>query len=85
MKKTHINCQFFLPIDVFKGICKRDKDDILADSEACENFKQVEKCSQCSNFSSTEENLGKCKQSFDAYADMLAKTCEDFSWKNQLN
>ena len=85
MKKTHINCQHFLPTDVFKGICKRDKKDILADDSSCENFNQVEKCSECNKFLPTEKGLGKCQQSYDAYADMLAKTCEDFSWKDQLN
>jgi 4-hydroxyphenylacetate decarboxylase small subunit len=85
MKKTHIDCKHFLAIDVFKGICKRDKNDILADELSCDSFKQVEKCSQCGNFTAEENGLGKCMQNFDAYPDMLAKTCEDFSWKQQLN
>ena len=85
MKKSHIDCKHFLPIDVFKGMCKRDKTDILADDSACEKFDQIEKCKGCSSFSSSENGLGKCKNKFDAYADMLAKTCEDFSWTKQLN
>lgn len=85
MKKTHIECKNFLPIDVFKGICKLDKKSILADDEACEEFSQLAKCAYCTHFTASEKGTGRCKDLHDAYPDMPAKTCKDFSWKNQLN
>jgi 4-hydroxyphenylacetate decarboxylase small subunit len=85
MNNTHINCKNFLAIDVFKGICKLDKKDILADGSSCEEFSQVEKCHFCQKYTPGSNGLGKCKETIDAYADMLAKTCEEFSWKTKVN
>ena len=85
MKKTHIDCTHFLAVDVFKGNCKRDKKDILADDPACDHFSQVPKCRHCKNYLPEDELIGKCKANYDAYADMHAKTCEEFAWKEQRN
>ena len=85
MKKTHIDCKHYLAIDVFKGICKRDKNNILADDSSCEHFSQIPKCAHCSNYLPINEQLGKCKNDYDAYADMPAKTCAEFAWKEQVN
>ncbi len=35
----HLDCKYYLAIDVFKGLCKRTKENILADDDACESLK----------------------------------------------
>ncbi len=74
----HYDCKYYLNIDVFKGICKRDKVSINADDPACESFKYAQKCKHCSNFSATADNLGTCMNSYEAYPEMNAVTCDDF-------
>ncbi len=82
MKYTCKDCKFYLPIDVFKGICKLSKEMILPDKEATEKFQKAEKCKFCANFTSSESNeyLGKCMDTSDSYPDMTATTCEFFRW-----
>ena len=46
----HYDCKYFLTTDVFKGICKRDKEIVSADDEACEYFEKATKCKYCSSF-----------------------------------
>jgi hypothetical protein len=75
---THYDCKYYLNTDVFKGICKRDKNIINADDTACENFEKARKCKHCSNFSLTSEELGICMDKYDAYPEMNALTCNDF-------
>ena len=77
---NHIDCKYYLSTDVFKGICKRTKEDINADETACDNFDKAAKCKHCKNFSTNEEYLGKCMDKTIAYPDMNAQTCKDFSW-----
>lgn len=77
----HIDCKYYLPIDAFKGICKRDKSNITADGNACDHFEKTQKCKFCSNFSATDENMGLCMKKYDAYPEMNATTCNDFQWK----
>jgi len=72
------DCDFYVPIDVFKGVCHINKKMVLTDDEPCEACEPVRKCKFCSNFSSTEENLGLCKGSAIAYPEMIARTCEMF-------
>lgn len=84
MKKnstTHIDCIYYLPIDVFKGLCKRDKSKILADESSCEQYDPAPKCKHCKNFSKEAQQIGKCMDKSIAYPDMIAKTCNDFKWK----
>jgi len=75
---NHFDCRYYLNIDVFKGICKRDKKNINADDSACDNFEKARKCKYCSNFSLTGQDLGKCMNKFEAYPEMNAITCNDF-------
>lgn len=77
----HYDCKYYLNTDVFKGICKRDKNNILADDKACDNFEKARKCKYCTNFSSSTEELGMCMNKFDAYPEMYAITCHDFKTK----
>lgn len=74
----HYDCQYYLNTDVFKGICKRDKNFIYADDVACENFLKARKCKYCSNFSLTAEELGTCMNKYVGYPEMNAVTCNDF-------
>jgi hypothetical protein len=76
---THYDCKYYLNTDVFKGICKRDKASINADDEACEKFENAQKCKHCSNFSLKETDLGTCMNKYEAYPEMYATTCNDFS------
>jgi len=75
---NHYDCKYYLNIDVFKGICKRDKGNINADDAACEKFEKAQKCKHCSNFSLTANDLGVCMSKYDAYPEMNAVTCNDF-------
>ena len=74
----HYDCKFYLGIDVFKGICKRTKENINADDAACDNFEKAPKCKYCSHFSKTADDLGICMNKFDAYPEMNSNTCDDF-------
>lgn len=75
----HYDCKYYLATDVFKGICKRDKDPINADDAACENFMNARKCKYCSNFQLTSDELGLCMNKYEAYPEMNAVTCNDFN------
>ncbi|MCD4680120.1 MAG: 4-hydroxyphenylacetate decarboxylase small subunit [Bacteroidales bacterium] len=77
----HYDCKYYLDIDAFRGICKRDKSQINADDSACEHFEKATKCKHCANFSMTETDLGMCMNEYDAYPEMKAITCNDFKWK----
>ena len=81
---NHIDCRNYLATDVFKGICKRDKNNILADDASCEHYENVAKCRHCSNYSPQDEYLGKCKETAMAYAEMTAFTCTEFDWKYEM-
>jgi len=78
---THKECKYYLATDVFKGSCKKDKNNINADDTSCDSFEAVEKCKHCINYSSEDDYLGKCKSATLAYAEMTAVTCNDFQWK----
>jgi hypothetical protein len=77
---NHIDCKYFLATDVFKGLCKRTKDSILADDSACMEFDKAPKCKHCKHYSEVELYTGKCKDSALVYPDMKSDTCTDFSW-----
>ncbi|MCK9617992.1 MAG: 4-hydroxyphenylacetate decarboxylase small subunit [Lentimicrobiaceae bacterium] len=85
MENAHKNCRFYLPVDAFKGFCKRDKNRINADDSCCENFERAKQCQSCAYFDHLEEFSGKCMQRFFAYPDMNALTCSDFKWLTQKN
>jgi 4-hydroxyphenylacetate decarboxylase small subunit len=77
---THIDCNYYLATDVFKGICKRTKENIIADELSCSDFDKAPKCRHCKYFSSNGEFLGRCMDKTTAYPDMKAVTCKDFTW-----
>jgi len=74
----HYDCKYYLNTDVFKGICKRDKSNINADDEACNNFEKAQKCKHCSNFLLYGNDWGTCMSKYEAYPEMNAVTCNDF-------
>ena len=77
---NHIDCKYYLATDVFKGICKRTKDRIIADESACSSFDKAQKCKHCKHFSNNDNNIGLCMGKATAYPDMQAVTCKDFLW-----
>jgi 4-hydroxyphenylacetate decarboxylase small subunit len=76
----HLDCKNYLAIDVFKGICKVGKTNVNADEASCDQFEAIQKCRHCVSFSLKGEDLGLCMDRYDAYPEMVAKTCEDFQW-----
>lgn len=76
---NHYDCKYYLAIDVFKGICKRDKAGIMADETACESFEKARKCRYCSHFTPTGDDLGTCMNKYIAWPEMNAVTCNDFN------
>jgi 4-hydroxyphenylacetate decarboxylase small subunit len=83
-RKNH-DCRNYAPLDVAKGICHKRKQVVLADGEACELFDELPKCKCCAKYiPGEEEYLGTCNASptrFMTYPDLIAVTCEWFSWK----
>nr|NQU93218.1 4-hydroxyphenylacetate decarboxylase small subunit [Bacteroidota bacterium] len=77
---THYDCKYYLATDVFKGFCKRDKSRINADEASCEHFEKATKCKHCHNFTLSGEQVGLCMDKADAFPEMIAVTCKDFSW-----
>jgi len=77
------DCRYYLPVDVFQGMCKINKNKIGPDDPFCEKAEKMAKCKFCSNFSSKHDFLGKCMEQTLAYPDMNASKCADFKWLNQ--
>jgi 4-hydroxyphenylacetate decarboxylase small subunit len=80
MEKNCNDCKFYLPVDVFKGICKQDKNKITPESIACQKYEANAKCKFCTHFSPEKENIGKCQGKNLAYPEMIAITCKAFEW-----
>lgn len=83
MENSCKDCRFFLPVDVFRGICKFSKEKILQDDPFCRDAQKLPKCKVCSHFTAEKEYLGKCRGRFLAYPDLVASTCADFEWVQQ--
>lgn len=79
----HVDCEEYVPVDVFKGLCHKDKQLVMADEKACKSFKAVQKCKRCTNYKSSGDNLGRCMDKADAYPEMVSKTCGDFKPKKE--
>jgi len=77
------DCKFYLPVDVIKGLCKLEKNSILPDDVACDNFERQAKCKFCSHYLPEKEYLGKCSEAGLAYPDMNASKCASFEWYNK--
>jgi len=80
MNLTCKDCKFYLPVDVFKGICKLTKNKINPDDAICDQVEKIAKCKFCSKFTPEHEYLGKCMDTTLAYPDMIASKCADFEW-----
>ncbi len=74
------DCKFYLPVDVFRGICKISKAKILPDDAFCQEAVKLQKCKFCLHFTEDKEFLGRCMGSALAYPDMVASKCADFEW-----
>lgn len=77
------DCKFYLPVDVFSGICKISKAKILPDDAFCSKGEKMPKCRECRNYKAETEHLGKCRGTILAYPDMVAQHCEEFAWYHQ--
>lgn len=83
MNESCKDCRFYLPVDVFRGICKISKEKILPDDLFCRDAEKLPKCKFCIHFTDDRDYLGKCKGTILAYPDMAASTCADFKWFQQ--
>jgi hypothetical protein len=83
MTYTCKDCKFYLPVDVIKGLCKLEKNSILPDEVACDNFERQPKCKFCLHYQPEKEYLGKCSEAGLAYPDMNASKCASFEWYKQ--
>jgi 4-hydroxyphenylacetate decarboxylase small subunit len=84
METTCKDCRYFLPVDVFMGMCKLSKSKISADDPVCEKMEKIAKCKFCSNYTAEKDYLGKCMGTTLAYPDMIASKCADFQWFKQI-
>jgi 4-hydroxyphenylacetate decarboxylase small subunit len=75
------DCKYYLPVDVFLGICKIDKQRIRPEDEPCEKVELLARCKFCKHYSAGNGNLGKCMGNTLAYPDMVAVKCADFGWQ----
>lgn len=80
MTNTCSDCRYYLPVDVFQGICKISKQQILPEDPFCEAGERIPKCKYCVHFTPEKDHLGQCRQQALAYPDMIALLCTDFTW-----
>jgi len=76
------DCDHFVPVDVFKGLCHVNKRTVQVDDLACEECGPVRKCKFCKDYSPKEEYLGLCKGEELTYPDLVTRTCEMFEWRS---
>ncbi|TSA23628.1 MAG: hypothetical protein D4R67_13135 [Bacteroidetes bacterium] len=74
------DCKYYLPVDVFRGICKKSKEKILPDDPFCRDGEKIPKCRFCQNYTPEKDFLGKCRGAIFAYPDMVAVKCAGFEW-----
>jgi hypothetical protein len=77
------DCRYYLPVDVFKGICKLSKQMIGPDDMGCDQAERQAKCKFCQHYTPEKEYLGKCRGTALAYPDLNAGKCADFLWITQ--
>ncbi|MCX6252667.1 MAG: 4-hydroxyphenylacetate decarboxylase small subunit [Bacteroidetes bacterium] len=83
MENTCKDCIYYLPVDVFKGLCKLKKNTITPDDPECDAFEWLAKCKFCAKFKLESNYLGKCHDDTLVYPDLNATHCTSFEWKNQ--
>jgi 4-hydroxyphenylacetate decarboxylase small subunit len=74
------DCKYYLPVDVFGGLCKLSKEKITPDTPFCGKAERIAKCRFCTNYTAEKDYLGKCMGTALAYPDMIAVKCADFQW-----
>jgi hypothetical protein len=74
------DCDHYIPVDVFKGLCEVNKGTVQIDDPACKECAPVKKCKFCKHYSPKEECLGFCKAEELTYPDLVTRTCEMFEW-----
>ena len=82
IKMTCGDCRFYLPVDVFKGLCKQGKGKVGPEVEQCEAFARQAKCKFCQNFVPSADSpfLGTCSTGATAtFPDLNGVYCEDFA------
>ena len=82
-KNIHQDCENYTTIDVFKGLCRRDKEMKMADEVVCDDFIPVKQCRFCKHYTTGKEFLGMCMGKTMVYPDLLAKKCNDFEWHHE--
>jgi hypothetical protein len=73
-------CRYYLPVDVFRGSCKMEKQELLPDDKSCRYFEAIPRCGLCAKYTQEKENLGRCMGVQLAYPGMIASKCDDFEW-----
>lgn len=79
------DCDNYVPVDVFKGLCHLNRRTVQTDELACKEYAPVKKCKFCKHYSPKEEFLGLCKGQELTYPDLVTKTCEMFEWRSDLS
>ncbi|MGA2461708.1 MAG: 4-hydroxyphenylacetate decarboxylase small subunit [Candidatus Bathyarchaeia archaeon] len=77
------DCDYFTPVDVFKGICHLNKRSVLTDENACTECVPTKKCKFCANYTSKTDALGLCKGITVTFPELRTRTCEIFEWKSE--
>lgn len=83
MENNCKDCKYYLPVDVFKGMCKIEKTNIGPDDLSCSKFERLPKCKFCQKYNAEKEFLGSCLGKTVAYPDMNASKCAGFEWFRQ--
>jgi len=83
MSDSCLDCRFYLPVDVFRGICKRSKEEVMPDDAFCDHAERLPKCKFCAHFTPEKDFLGKCMNGILAWPDLNAAKCADFKWIGQ--
>ena len=56
MENNCKDCRFYLPVDVYKGICKIEKTSIGPDDVSCAKFERLPKCKFCQKYQAEKES-----------------------------
>ena len=83
MENVCKDCKFYLPVDVFQGLCKLEKKMLTPDDPACDKYERQQKCKFCSKYFPEKEYLGKCQGNILVYPDMNAGQCGSFEWHSK--